>query len=335
MTDSIDPAWYISMEAGTHVNSGALRAVVILGVADHLADGPRDVATLAELTGSNGPFLRRLLRFLASRGIFREDEDGRFHLTPYADVLRTDAPNSMRDGVLTATSEPWWQSSGDLVEAIRHGEPAFNRRYGKPFFEYLTENPSVGEMFNKGMATFAASDTESIVTGYDFPDTGVLVDLGGGLGGVLLAVLRARPGLHGVLFDNEKVLAGNVLGQLGEDDRVEVTPGDFFDSVPAGDLYMLKNILHNWNDDECVRILENCRRAMNPGAKLLVIDSVIPPGNEPHFGKTMDMIMLLLVSGQERTLAQFEPVFDRAGFRVIRVIQTSGPLAMIETEAIG
>jgi hypothetical protein len=319
------------MEAASHVTAGALRAVVQLGVADHLADGPRAVAELAELTGSHGPSLRRLLRFLASREIFREDEDGRFRLTPYADVLRTDAPNSVRDGVLTATSEPWWQSAGELVEAVRSGEPAFDRHYGKPLFAYFAENPAMAEMFNKGMATFAANDIESIVTGYDFPNSGVLVDVGGGFGGVLVAVLQARPGLRGVLFDSEEVLAGNVLG---ETDRVALAPGDFFESVPAGDLYLLKNILHNWNDDQCVRILTNCRRAMNPGARLLAVDMVIAPGNDPHFGKAMDIIMLALVPGQERTRAEFEEIFTRAGFRITQVIQTSGPLAMIETEAV-
>jgi len=321
------------MEAAGHMTAAALRAVALLGVADHLAGGPRAVAELAELTGSNELYLRRLLRFLASREIFREEEDGRFGLTPYAEVLRGDSPKSIRAGVLTSTSELWWQSASDLVEAIRHGEPAFDRRYGQPFFGYLAENPSVGTMFNEGMATFAAGDTDAITSSYDFPESGVLVDVGGGLGGVLLAVLRTRPDLRGVLFDHEKVLAGNVLGQLGADDRWAAVPGDFFESVPAGDFYMLKNILHDWNDDQCVRILENCLRAMRPGGKLLVIEAVLPPGNEPHLGKTMDMIMLLLLPGQERTMAEFEPVFSRAGLRVNRVITTASPLALIELEA--
>jgi hypothetical protein len=327
-----DPAWHVAMEAAGHVKAAAIRAAALLGVADHLAGGPREVAELAELTESNEVYLRRLLRFLASRGIFREDEDGRFDLTPYAEVLRSDVPNSIRAGVLIATSETWWQSAGDLVEAIRHGEPAFDRRYGKPLFDYLAENPSVGRMFNEGMATFAAGDIDLVTAAYDFPDSGVLVDVGGGLGGLLLAVLRARPNLRGVLFDHEKVLAGTMLGQLGADERWELVPGDFFESVPAGDFYLIKNVLHDWNDDQCVRILENCRRAMRPGGKLLVIDAVLPPGNEPHFGKAMDMIMLLLLPGQERSLAEFEHVFSRAGFRVNQVITTAGPLALIEAE---
>jgi hypothetical protein len=320
------------MEAAGHVKAAAIRAAALLGVADHLAGGPREVAELAELTESNEVYLRRLLRFLASRGIFREDEDGRFDLTPYADVLRRDAPNSIRAGVLISTSDTWWQSAGDLVEAVRHGEPAFDRRYGKPLFDYLAENPSIGTMFNDGMATFTAGDIDLVTAAYDFPDSGVLVDVGGGLGGLLLAVLRIRPNLRGVLFDHEKVLAGTMLGELGEDERWELVPGDFFESVPAGDFYLIKNVLHDWNDDQCVRILENCRRAMSPGGKLLVIDAVLPPGNEPHFGKAMDMIMLLLLPGQERSLAEFERVFSRAGFRVNRVITTAGPLALIEAE---
>ena len=333
MTNSTeDPAWHITMEAAGHVKAAAIRAAALLKVADHLADGPREVAELAELTGSNEVYLRRLLRFLASGAIFRENEDGRFGLTPYAEVLRSDIPNSIRAGVLISTSETWWQSAGDLVEAVRHGEPAFERRYGMPLFDYLAENPSVGRMFNEGMATFAVADLDLVTSAYDFPDSGVLVDVGGGLGGLLLTVLRTRPGLRGVLFDHEKVLAGNMLGQLGADERWELVAGDFFESVPAGDFHLLKNILHDWNDDQCVRILENCRDAMGPGGKLLVIEAVIPPGNEPHAGKGLDMFMLLLLPGQERSLAEFEHVFSRAGFRVNQVITTASPLSLIEVE---
>ena len=181
------------------------------------------------------------------------------------------------------------------------------------------------------MASYAAGDIELVAATYDgFPETGVLVDVGGGTGGLLLAVLRDRPGLHGVLLDQEQVLADHVLDELDDPDRWTLAPGDFFSSVPQGDLYLLKTILHDWTDDQCVRILENCRHAMNPGARLLVVDPVIPPGNEAHSGRTMDMVMLLLVPGHERTRAEFEAVFDRAGFHITRVIPTAGALSMIE-----
>lgn len=326
-----DPTWHILTQITSYLYPAALRAVVLLEVADHLADGPRSSDELAKLTGTDSMFLRRLLRYLAAHDTFREDDEGRFHLTPYADVLRADAPRSVRAAVLLGTAETWWLSAQDLAEAARHGEPAFNRHYGRSFFSYLAEHPDEGALFRQGMANYAAGDIELVAATYDgFPETGVVVDVGGGTGGLLLAVLRDRPGLHGVLLDQEQVLADHVLDELDAPDRWTLAPGDFFSSVPQGDLYLLKTVLHDWTDDQCVRILENCRKAMNPGARLLVVDPVLPPGNEQHFGRNMDMVMLLLVPGHERTRAEFEAVFDRAGFRITRVIPTAGPLSMVE-----
>jgi hypothetical protein len=329
-----DPAAHVIVEATLYLYPAALRAAVLLDVADHLVDGPRTVAELAELTGAKGPALRRLLRFLATRGTFREDEEGRFGLTPYADVLRAEAPNSVRAVVLTATSELWWRSAGDLVEAARSGEPAFDHHYGRPFFDHLAENPDDGAVFTAGMARFSAGQTEQIVASYEFPETGVVVDVGGGVGGLLLAVLRARPGLSGVLVDHEKVLAANVLGELAAPDRWELVSGDFFESVPAGDLYTLKNIVHDWNDERCVRLLSNCRASMRPGGKLLIIDAIIPPGNEPHSGKEADMVMLMLLTGQERTMPEFERLLERAGLRITDVLPTQGMVSIIEASPL-
>jgi SAM-dependent methyltransferase len=331
MTNSSeDPVRHVIGAAAEFLYPAALRAVVLLGVADHLADGPLPLGELAALTGANGPFLHRLLRFLASRGTFREDEDGLIHLTPYADVLRTDAPGSVRAGVLTVTSELWWHCASDLVEAVRHGEPAFDRRFGRPLFTYLAENPDVGAMFNAGMASYSAADVGYVVEGYDFPPAGVVVDVGSGRGGLLAALLRKNPGLHGILLDHESVLAEHVLGDL--DGRWEPVAGDFFESVPAGDLHVVKSILHDWDDDQAVRILVNCRRALNPGGRILAVDTVIPPGDEPHFGRTLDMIMLMLLPGQERSLPEWEQLFDRAGLRITRVTPTPGHLSMMEAE---
>jgi hypothetical protein len=331
MTNSAENARrHIIAESVAFLYPAALRAAALLEVAEHLVDGPRDVAELAELTGAQGPFLRRVLRFLASHGTFREDEDGRFHLTPQADLLRADAPRSMRAGVLLVTQDAWWQSATELAEAVRSGKPAFDSRFGQPFFAYLAEHPEAGPLFNAGMANFSADDIDSIAASYDFPDDGVMVDVGGGRGGLLLEALRARPGLRGILLDQEHVLSGNVLADLGDDDRWTAVAGDFFESVPSGDFYTVKNVLHDWNDDQCVRILENCRRAMNPGARLLAVDAVIPPGNDPHFGKALDMLMLLLLPGQGRTRPEFERLFERAGFRVTQVIPTPGAQYIIE-----
>jgi SAM-dependent methyltransferase len=330
---SPDPVRHVLGEAMAYVYAAAVRAAVELEVADRLADGPLRPAELAAATGADESSLARLLRLLATRGVFREDPDGRFHLTPAADALRADAPRSIRVGVLTVTSEVFWTSSRDLAVAVRTGEPAFDRRYGRPFFDFLAQNPDEGANFNDGMANLSAIETDEIVGSYDLPATGTVVDVGGGQGGLLLAALRARPGLHGVLFDRTEVLPGNVLGQLGEEDRWDLVAGDFFESVPAGDLYLLKNVLHDWSDEQCVRILENCRRAMRPGGRVLAVDAVIAPDNEPHFGKTTDMFMMLLVPGRERGRGEFEDLFHRAGLRVTRVLPTPGAVSLVEGAA--
>ncbi|OLF09576.1 methyltransferase [Actinophytocola xanthii] len=329
---SPDPVRHVLSEAMGYVYAAAMRAAVELEIAERLADGPRLPEELAADAGADAPSLARLLRFLATRGVFREDAEGRFHLTPYADPLRADAPRSIRTGVLAVTAEVFWTSSRDLGEAVRSGEPAFDRRYGRPFFDFLAANPDEGAMFNDGMANLSAIEVDDIVASYDLPTTGTVVDVGGGQGGLLLAALRARPGLTGILFDRPEVLPGNVLAGLGEA-RYDLVAGDFFESVPGGDLYLLKNVLHDWSDEQCVRILENCRRAMRPGGRVLALDAVIEPDNQPHFGKTTDMFMMLLVPGRERGRREFEDLFDRAGLRVTRVLPTPSAVAVVEAVA--
>lgn len=327
-----DPIQYVMAEAMSYMYPAALRAATLLDVAAHLVDGPRDIAELARLTGTNGPFLRRVLRLLATHEIFREDEEGRFHLTPYADVLRADSPRTVRTPVLAMTSDKAWLPGGDLVEAVRHGEPGFVRHFGSTFFDYLRTDPEEARIFNESMVHLTAYDYEYLTGAYEFPGTGVMVDVGGGHGALLLRVLGTNPGLHGVLFDLEPVLAGHLLDQLGADDRWETFAGSFFEEVPTGDFHVLKNILHDWSDEECVHILGRVRRAMKPGGRLAVIDVVLPPANEPHIGKLQDIFMMLLFTGQERTRAEFENLFTQAGFRITKVVQTGGMYSVIEAE---
>lgn len=331
-TSRQDPVQYVIAEAMSYIYPAALRAATLLDVAAHLVDGPRDIAELARLTGANGPFLRRVLRLLATREIFREDEEGRFHLTPYADVLRAGSPKTVGTAVLGLTSDKAWLPSHDLAEAVRHGEPGFERHFGCSFFDYLRTDPEEARIFNESMVDLTAYDYEYLTAAYEFPERGVMVDLGGGHGTLLLNVLGTNPGLRGVLFDVEPVLAGHLLGRLGADDRWAVVAGDFFDEVPAGDFYALKNILHDWSDEECVRILGCVRRAVRPGGRVAVVDVVLPPANEPHLGKLQDVFMLLLFTGRERTRAEFEDLLSRAGFRITRVVPTGGMYSVIEAE---
>lgn len=332
MTDTAEEsAAFLTTEALGYIYAAALRVAALLDVADHLSDGPRSTDDLAALTGSDPQSLYRVLRLLATRGVFREDDDGRFRLTPAAEALRADSSFSVRDGILTVTTESLWRSAGELLHSVRDGTPALERIYGKPIFEYLRENPAAGAEFHDGMGQFSLLESRAFAESYPFPETGTLVDVGGGQGTLLLEVLSRHPGLNGVLFDQPDILAKHRLGRLGADDRWTTVPGDFFEAVPpGGDLYSMQYILHDWDDAACVRILRNCRDAMAPDARILAIDAVVPPGNDPHPGKTLDIIMLFAVPGKERTEAEFTTLFTAAGLQVTRIIPKPGRLSIVE-----
>lgn len=316
------------------VYPAALRAAALLGVADHLADGPRTPAELAAATGSHAQFLHRTLRLLAARGVFREDAEGRIHLTPEADALRTDSPSSVRAAVLMFTEKPHWLSAGELATSIRQGKPSFDHIFGAPLFDYLAGDEEIGTVFHNGMRSVSESAVQLIVDNYDFPASGTMIDVGGGQGGFLLRALRENPGLRGVLFDQEHVVAGNWLTELEADHRWELATGDFFTEVPAGgDIYALKHVLHDWTDEECVRILRNCRQAMAPDGRVLVVEWVVPEGDEPDTSKTLDIFMMILLNGRERTEAEFRKLFTDAGLLLTRVISMGSSLSILECAA--
>jgi len=323
-----DPATFVVQETLGYIYPAALRAVVSLGVAEHLVEQPRTAADLAELTGTDPDFLGRALRLLATKGVFQQDEAGRFHLTARADVLRWDAPRSVAAAVLAFTADFVWTPTARLEEALRSGRPAFQDCFGTSFFGHLAADPEQARLFDEGLAAFSGGADGSCAISCDLPDSGVLVDVGGGRGGFLAAALQRHPGLRGVLYEREGVQPGRELAEL---DRWEVESGDFFEHVPAGgDCYALKYVLHDWDDDSCVRILRNCRDAMAPGGRVLVIDSVLPDGDEPHAGKTMDVFMLVLLPGRERTAADFARLFAAAGLELTGITPTDGPLSVVE-----
>jgi hypothetical protein len=331
-----EAAAFLVAETMGYLPAAALRAAAVLGVADLLADGPRTPAELAEQTGTDAVSLHRVLRLLATRGIFREDPEGRFCLTDRANPLRTTVSGSVRDAVLMSTSDLHWRSAGELATAVRTGKPAFESVFGMPYFGHLAGDETAARVFHQGMASLSAWDNPFTVESYRFPESGLLVDLGGGQGGLLLTVLSRNPGLRGVLFDREEALAGHRLASLGEPDRWTLAPGDFFESVPSGgDLYTLQNVLHDWDDEQCVRILGNVRRAMAPDARLLVIDAVIPPGNDPSIAKTLDVLMVGVLPGRVRTEAEFAGLFAEAGLRLAGVLPTPGHLSILEVTRPG
>ncbi|MFF2809036.1 methyltransferase [Streptomyces sp. NPDC058000] len=327
-------ATHLIEQALGHLYSAALRIAARHHLADHLAGGPRTAAELARLTGTDAVFLRRCLRYLASRAVFSEDDNGAFHLTPAAQFLRAGVPGSLRDAVLMLTDEIFVRSSSALDHTIRTGTPGFPTVYGAPFFEYLQGDATARELFDTGMAAFSEPLDDLVAGAYPFPDHGTVVDVGGGRGGLLRHVLLRHPGLSGVLLDQAPALADHVLDASELTGRWRAEPGDFFASVPdGGDVYLLKHVLHDWDDEAAVRILSACRRGLAPGGKVLVVDSVPAPGNDPHPGKALDMAMMTIVTGKARGPKDLDVLFARAGLRRTRILPTPTFASIVEAVA--
>ncbi|MEU6121390.1 methyltransferase [Streptomyces sp. NPDC047123] len=318
-----------------HLFSAALRTAARCRIADHLAAGPRTAEQLAARTGTDPGHLRRVLRYLATRGLFREGGGGAFHLTPLADAIRTDVPDSLHAAVLMLTDPSFVRNSAGLEETVRAAGPSFARLFGKPFFDHLAGDPELRELFDAGMTSLSGPVDAVIAGTYPFPEKGTVVDVGGGRGGLLRAVLRGRPGLTGVLYDQAPAVSTHVLADDdGVRGRWRAEAGDFFAAVPeGGDLYVLKQVLHDWPDEACLRILRNCRAVMAPDARLLIVDCVLPVGNEPHVGKTLDVAMAAIVDGRERTEDEFAALLVGAGLRLTRILPTDAFPSIVEAEA--
>lgn len=333
ISESEAAALFLLEQSMDYTYPAALRAAALLGVADHLAEGPRTVAELAQATGSDELKLYRLLRLLASRGVFHEDESGRFELTAAAEFLRTDIPQSLRSAVLMLTDDTLVRPMGDIVSAVR-GIPPFKKIYGKTFFEHWAEQGARSEDFHVGMSSMSEVENEFVVRSYDFPDGATIVDVAGGFGSLLLKVLRKNPTLRGILFDRPYVLERNRLGELGADNRWETAAGDFFESVPRGDVYTLKYIMQDWPDEQAIRILRNCRKAMAPGGRVLLIEPVVPTGNTPHATKVLDIIMMAIYEGgRDRTEEEHRQLLAAADLRLTRVIDTGCYIRIVEAVA--
>ena len=313
--------------------SQAIHVAATLGIADLLEDGPRSAEDLAKATGTHAPTLYRILRALASVGVFAEEPDGRFGLTPAAEYLRSDVPGSVRAWAMLIGRPSFWTSWGHLLAVARDGEPAFPELYGTNIWEYLAAHPEESAIFGAAMTSLSAGVVEAVVQSYDFSGVGVLVDVGGGEGALLAAILAANPALRGVLFDLPHVVAGakDRLEQAGIADRCEVVGGSFFDAVPEGaDAYLLKSIVHDWDDASAIEILRKCRAAMADTGRLLVVERVIRPGNEPDRAKFGDLYMLVALGGRERTTEEFRSLLAEAGFRLTEVIDTGSTFYVIE-----
>lgn len=317
-----------------HIHASALRAVTEHRIADLLADGPRAVEELAELSGTRPEPLRRVLRLLTSRGLFRE-ERGTFALTEEGAVLREDVPGSQRAPVLMFTDEMFRRAAVGITETLRTGEPGFDAVYGHPFFAYLAEVPEKRRLFDTAMSSRAGTVNAHLTEAYTFPESGTVVDVGGGRGGLLRQILTEAPGLTGVLYDRPETVAENLLNSEELAGRWRTQGGDFFTSVPeGGDLYTLKSILHDWPDEDCLRILRAVRRATAPGARLLIVDAVLPDDGSAHPAVALDIVMLMLLRGRERTADEFGALLADAGFRLLRVLPTRSMSSIVEAEAV-
>ena len=311
--------------------SGALATAAKLKIADHLEKGPKSLADLALAVGVHAQSLHRVLRMLASFGIFKEDEHGKFHQTAESELLRTSLPHTLHHAVLMATQDIFWKPVGALDEVVRTGENGMVPIFGAPFFDYLENNKEAGAIFHRGMSSFSDLENAPIAGAYDWSKIKTIVDVGGGHGGFLIEALKLAPNAKGINYDAAHVLNDARLNE--QKGQWICAEGDFFKNVPAGDAYILKRILHDWTDDVCVTILKNIRRAMNHGGKVLVIDCVIPPGNDPHGGKIIDVLMMSALPGFERTEPEFAALFKRAGLKLNRVIQAPALLSITEAVA--
>jgi hypothetical protein len=304
-----------------------------LGLADHLRHEPQTPDRLAQLVGAEPRAVGRLLRALASLGLFAETNEGTFAITPLAQLLQTSTPGSLR-GMAVLYGEEWlWQAYSQMLYSVQTGRPAFEHAHGQPLYDYLQQHSSAAAQFHQAMSAYSDQEAAAILAAYDFSNLASVIDIGGGHGALVTALLLAHPQISGVVFDLPSVVAeaNRRLAAAGLAERGMGVAGDFFTLVPSnGDLYLLKSVLHNWDDAACVAILRSCRRAMADHARLLVIERVVPPGNSPSEAKLFDINMLVMLGGQERTERQYQRLFQEAGFDLTRIVPSHSPLSLLE-----
>jgi hypothetical protein len=312
-----------------------VRAATELRIPDLLADGPRSAADLAEATGVMSGPLQRALRALVSVGVFDEVDGGRFAATPVSDWFR-DRPGSMRGIALMLPAESY-RAFGDLMYSLKTGEPAFEHIYSMSRWEQLAQEPEQSALFNSSMQFNTEAMRDAVASAYDFTGLLSVVDVGGGRGTLIAGLLKANPGLRGTVFDIEAGLAETeaYLKEEGVHDRCAVKRGSFFDHIPAGhDAYVLKNIIHDWSDEKAAVILANCRKAIGPERRLILIERIVPPRSDYSAASRqlfmLDMQMMVMLGGRERTLDEFRALLESAGFQLTRVIPTESPFQLIE-----
>jgi hypothetical protein len=312
----------------------SINIVANLGVADEIGEQPKPVDEIAKAVGANSTALYRVMRALTTVGVFQEAEGRMFTHTSLSKMLRRDNPDSLRNIALWMPDPFHFRCNAELMHSVRTGEPAVQATFGKPMFQYVRDDPEEAAVFNAAMATITGLFIPSVLEAYDFSGIRNLVDVGGGIGSVLAGILRAYPEIKGILYDLPHVVnrAGPTLEAAGVADRCEIVSGDFFKSVPSGDAYILKHVIHDWTDDECRVILGHIRQALTKesGGRLLLLEWVISPGPAWQFAKWTDLEMLALPGGQERTEQEYRDLLASAGFKLTRFLPTRSLASVIE-----
>lgn len=320
-----------------HYVSRALNLAAKLGVADLIHGGARRVEALADATGTHAPSLRRMLRLLVSVGVFAEDDGGELSLTPLGEALRGDAPMSMRDAVMLFAGVGIQDSWRELEHCVRTGQPAFTLEAGADAFTFLERDPEHGAVFDRAMATFTAQIAVTVAAAYDFSAFATVMDVGGGNGALLIGILAAHPHLQGIVFDLPRTTgrAREKIAEAGLKERCRAVGGDFFEEVPRGaDAYMLKHVIHDWNDDKATAILRQVHAAMPPAGRLLIVEGLYPErvdgSLEARGAAANDVNMLVCTGGRQRSEAEFRSLFRSAGFELTRIVPTMARVAVIE-----
>jgi orsellinic acid C2-O-methyltransferase len=336
-TTALPPPMALYQLAIGHYFSRALFVGAKLGIADLLAAGARDADALAAATHTHAPSLRRVLRLLASAGVLAEEADGTFALTHVGEWLRSDAPQSFRSAALLFSGPMEWAAWGDILHTVETGETALDHVLGMNTFEYLAGHPEESKVFDEAMAAFTALTSIAVAAAYDFSPFATVIDVGGGNGALLAGILRANPKLRGVVFDQPHVVenAARQIDAAGLADRCGTEGGDFFRSVPeGGDAYLLKHIIHDWNDERALAILANCRRAMRSSARLLIVEGIYPERVDTSAASrgaaANDVNMLVCTGGRQRSEREFRALFDAAGFALTGVVPTPSASCIIE-----
>lgn len=323
---SLPPAAVIMQMTMGYMVSQAITVAAKFKLADHLNDGAKTAEQLAELADCHAPSVYRLMRALVSTGVFQQDSENRFSNNPNSDILRSDHPTSLRSMAEMVGNYDHWNSHGNLKHSIKTGEAAFDFTWGMPVFPFYAEHPDCQVVFDAAMSSFTNGISQTVAANYDFSEAKTIADIGGGYGMLVSTILNSHPHLEGILFDQPQVVAGAEAA-----DRLKIVEGDFFSEIPVeADIYLMKHIIHDWNDEQSLTILNNLSKSARSGTKLLLIECVVEEENVPSMSKIMDLNMMVMTGGKERTAAEYSQLLEKSGFKLNRVIQIPSPVQIVE-----